>query len=48
VVAGVILALLYRDQGPEPERTWLDDEELDELDELDELNEEQKEDFTNQ
>ena len=36
VVAGVILALIYRDQGPEPERTWLDDEELEELDELDE------------
>ena len=45
VVAGVILAVIYRDQGPEPERTWLDDEELEELDKL---NEEQKEDFTNQ
>jgi len=30
VVAGVILALFYRDQGPEPERTWLDDEEEEE------------------
>ncbi len=27
VVSGVILALMYRDQGPEPERSWLDDEE---------------------
>ncbi len=26
-VAGVILAFMYRDQGPEPERSWLDDEE---------------------
>ncbi len=32
VVAGVILALIYRDQGPEPERTWLDDDEEDEED----------------
>ncbi len=27
VVAGVILAVMYRDQGPEPERSTLDDEE---------------------
>lgn len=33
VVAGIILALFYRDQGPEPERTWLDDEEEEEEEE---------------
>jgi len=27
VVAGVILALIFRDEGPEPEHLWLDDEE---------------------
>ena len=42
VVAGVILAVWYRDQGPEPERTWLDDEEDEELDELEKLAEEAK------
>ena len=43
VVAGVILAVWYRNQGPEPERTWLDDEEEDEeLDESEGLDEETK------
>lgn len=27
VVAGVILAIVFRDQGPEPDRSWLDEEE---------------------
>ncbi len=27
VVAGVILAIVFRDQGPEAEQTWLDEEE---------------------
>ncbi|MEN8201382.1 MAG: rhomboid family intramembrane serine protease [Bacteroidota bacterium] len=30
VVAGVVLAFVYRDEGPEPERSSLDDEEEDE------------------
>ncbi len=30
VVAGVILAIVFRDQGPEPEQRWLDDEEEEE------------------
>ena len=29
-ISGVILAVIYRDQGPEPERSSLDDEEKDE------------------
>ena len=33
VVAGVILALIYRDQGPEPDRSTLDDEDEDDEDE---------------
>jgi len=34
VIAGVLLALVYRDQGPEPERTLLDDEEEEDEKEL--------------
>ena len=37
VIAGVILAIVYRDQGPEPERSSLDDE--DESEELEEFEE---------
>ncbi len=33
LVAGVILAFMYRDQGPEPERSSLDDEEDEEEEE---------------
>ena len=37
VIAGVILAIVYSDQGPEPERSSLDDE--DESEELEEFEE---------
>ena len=30
VVAGIILAIVFRDQGPEPDRSWLDEEEEEE------------------
>jgi membrane associated rhomboid family serine protease len=43
-VSGVILALVYRDQGPEPERSKLEDEE-DQMEE-DQMEEDQREEET--
>jgi membrane associated rhomboid family serine protease len=47
-ISGVVLAIMYRDQGPEPERSTLDDEEEEEEEEEEEIQYEDPDILTDQ